>query len=218
MSLLRASSIPWYLQTCLAAEGRTCNHASLCFCVHLMSHLEQKWSGGSKMSNIHSDSELVRRHLFKAKAMFYGYGADRCSFWYRNGQKSPCVCGGVALRVRRFVLYSRWLHLRLFCSARSEVFCALADPPPPRPPPSCHFTHPASFLLQNPHDGKLPRFNKCERANAQGVSNLIHDTNKKVRVAFVQLLGLVKGIRSMHYYNVVKIDHILARLSEDHHK
>lgn len=51
---------------------------------------------------------------------------------------------------------------------------------------------------------------------AQGVSNLIHDTNKKVRVAFVNLLGRVKGVRSIKYYHVVSVDHILARLSEDH--
>lgn len=48
------------------------------------------------------------------------------------------------------------------------------------------------------------------------MSNLIHDNNKKVRLAFVRLLGLVKGIRAIKYYQVVTVDHLLARLAEDH--
>lgn len=52
----------------------------------------------------------------------------------------------------------------------------------------------------------------------QGVQTLIHDTNKKVRTAFVKLLLVVKGVKSIKYYQVVNVDHILARLSEDHLK
>ncbi|CAN0076673.1 unnamed protein product, partial [Ectocarpus sp. 12 AP-2014] len=48
-----------------------------------------------------------------------------------------------------------------------------------------------------------------------GVQNLIHDTNKKVRTAFVKLLLVVKGVKSIKYYQVATVDHILARLSED---
>ncbi|CAM9742427.1 unnamed protein product, partial [Pylaiella littoralis] len=51
-----------------------------------------------------------------------------------------------------------------------------------------------------------------------GVQTLIHDTNKKVRTAFVKLLLVVKGVKSIKYYQVVNVDHILARLSEDHLK
>lgn len=53
-------------------------------------------------------------------------------------------------------------------------------------------------------------------AGAQGVQNLIHDNNKKVRTAFVGLLLAVKGVKSIRYYQVANVDHILARLSEDH--
>lgn len=52
----------------------------------------------------------------------------------------------------------------------------------------------------------------------QGVSNLIHDSNKTVRVAFVKLLSLVKTGTAIKYYQVVPVDHILARLAEDHLK
>lgn len=52
--------------------------------------------------------------------------------------------------------------------------------------------------------------------DAKGVSKLIHDNNRRVRVAFGKLLRLVKGVRSIKYYHVVPVDHILARLAEDH--
>lgn len=55
-------------------------------------------------------------------------------------------------------------------------------------------------------------------AGAQGVQNLIHDNNKKVRTAFVGLLLAVKGVKSIRYYQVANVEHILARLSEDHLK
>ncbi|CAM9302189.1 unnamed protein product, partial [Ectocarpus sp. 4 AP-2014] len=48
-----------------------------------------------------------------------------------------------------------------------------------------------------------------------GVQKLIHDTNKRVRTAFVKLLLVVKGVKSIKYYQVATVDHILARLSED---
>lgn len=47
---------------------------------------------------------------------------------------------------------------------------------------------------------------------------LIHDTNKKVRVAFVRLLEQVKNARSIKYYHVVNVDNLLGRLAEDHLK
>lgn len=50
------------------------------------------------------------------------------------------------------------------------------------------------------------------------MQNLIHDNNKKVRTAFVGLLLAVKGVKSIRYYQVANVDHILARLSEDHLK
>lgn len=37
-----------------------------------------------------------------------------------------------------------------------------------------------------------------------------------MRTAFVKLLLVVKGVKSIKYYQVVTVDHILARLSEDH--
>ena len=66
----------------------------------------------------------------------------------------------------------------------------------------------------------LPSFFRLllEWNSTQGVQNLIHDNNKKVRTAFVGLLLAVKGVKSIRYYQVANVDHILARLSEDHLK
>jgi len=47
--------------------------------------------------------------------------------------------------------------------------------------------------------------------------NSIHDKSEKVRVAFMKILCQVKGIRGMHFYDIVPVDHLLARMAADHH-
>jgi len=47
------------------------------------------------------------------------------------------------------------------------------------------------------------------------LSNAIHDTSEKVRVAFIQVLCKVKGLKGMHFYDIVPVDHLLERLAED---
>eukprot|EP01135_Chromosphaera_perkinsii_P006883 Nk52_evm38s621 gene=Nk52_evmTU38s621 len=44
------------------------------------------------------------------------------------------------------------------------------------------------------------------------VKNLIHDSSEKVRNAFISLLLTVKNIKSIKYYHVVPIKHLLSRL------
>ncbi|XP_048765257.2 condensin-2 complex subunit G2-like isoform X2 [Ostrea edulis] len=43
----------------------------------------------------------------------------------------------------------------------------------------------------------------------------IHDTSEKVRVAMVNLLLKVKGVRSIKFWEVVPVEHLLARLETD---
>lgn len=45
--------------------------------------------------------------------------------------------------------------------------------------------------------------------------NSIHDKSEKVRVAFMKILCQVKGIRGMHFYDIVPVDHLLARMAVD---
>lgn len=45
--------------------------------------------------------------------------------------------------------------------------------------------------------------------------NSIHDKSEKVRVAFMKILCQVKGIRGMHFYDIVPVDHLLARMAAD---
>ena len=45
--------------------------------------------------------------------------------------------------------------------------------------------------------------------------NSIHDKAEKVRVAFIRILCQMKGIRGMHFYDVVSVDHLLERLAQD---
>ena len=45
--------------------------------------------------------------------------------------------------------------------------------------------------------------------------NSIHDKSEKVRVAFLKILCQVKGIRGMHFYDIVPVDHLLARMAAD---
>lgn len=47
--------------------------------------------------------------------------------------------------------------------------------------------------------------------------NHIHDSSEKVRVAMVELLLKVKGIRAIKYWDIVPLEHILARLEIDSH-
>lgn len=47
------------------------------------------------------------------------------------------------------------------------------------------------------------------------LQNHIHDTSEKVRVAMVNLLLKVKGIRAIKFWEVVPVEHLLARLEVD---
>ncbi|XP_021357093.1 condensin-2 complex subunit G2-like isoform X2 [Mizuhopecten yessoensis] len=47
--------------------------------------------------------------------------------------------------------------------------------------------------------------------------NHIHDVSEKVRVAMIELLLKVKGIRAIKYWDIVPMEHILARLEIDSH-
>ncbi len=47
------------------------------------------------------------------------------------------------------------------------------------------------------------------------LANSVHDTNDKVRLAFIQLLIRVKGVRGIHFYHIIPIEHLLSRLTED---
>jgi len=49
------------------------------------------------------------------------------------------------------------------------------------------------------------------------VSPFIHDESRKVRNALVKLLVRVKSIRSIKFYDVVPVDHLLERLAVDAH-
>jgi len=47
------------------------------------------------------------------------------------------------------------------------------------------------------------------------LAHTIHDDSERVRVAFINLLEKIKGIRGMHFYDIVCVDHLLRRLSQD---
>lgn len=47
------------------------------------------------------------------------------------------------------------------------------------------------------------------------LANSVHDTSDKVRLAFIQLLIKVKGVRGIHFYHIIPIEHLLLRLTED---
>ncbi|KAH3764673.1 Condensin-2 complex subunit G2 [Pelomyxa schiedti] len=47
------------------------------------------------------------------------------------------------------------------------------------------------------------------------LKNSIHDTNKKVRRAFVGLLQYIKGMSDINFLDIVPLDHLLYRLSVD---
>ncbi|XP_013379950.1 condensin-2 complex subunit G2-like [Lingula anatina] len=48
-----------------------------------------------------------------------------------------------------------------------------------------------------------------------GLSNLLHDTSEKVRVAFMEMLLKVKGMRAIKFWTIVPMEHLLARLEID---
>ena len=45
--------------------------------------------------------------------------------------------------------------------------------------------------------------------------NFVHDTSEKVRHAVFDLLLKVKGLRSIKFWTVVPVEHVLARLDSD---
>lgn len=47
------------------------------------------------------------------------------------------------------------------------------------------------------------------------LQNLFHDTSEKVRIAMVNLLIKVKGIRKIKYWSIVSVEHLLVRLAID---
>lgn len=46
----------------------------------------------------------------------------------------------------------------------------------------------------------------------------IHDKSEKVRIAFIKILCQIKGIRGMHFYEIVEVEHLLERLAEDRNR
>ncbi|KAL3837006.1 hypothetical protein ACJMK2_022399 [Sinanodonta woodiana] len=47
------------------------------------------------------------------------------------------------------------------------------------------------------------------------IKNAIHDTSERVRIAMMELLMVIKGLRAIKYWNVVPVNHLLARLACD---
>ncbi|XP_038078115.1 condensin-2 complex subunit G2-like isoform X2 [Patiria miniata] len=47
------------------------------------------------------------------------------------------------------------------------------------------------------------------------LKDFIHDSSEKVRVAFVDLLLKIKGLRTIKYWNITPMEHLLAQLVED---
>ncbi|KAK3582983.1 hypothetical protein CHS0354_027108 [Potamilus streckersoni] len=47
------------------------------------------------------------------------------------------------------------------------------------------------------------------------IKNVIHDTSERVRIAMMELLMVIKGLRAIKYWNVVPVNHLLARLACD---
>ncbi|CAB9497077.1 Condensin-2 complex subunit G2 [Seminavis robusta] len=63
-----------------------------------------------------------------------------------------------------------------------------------------------------------PQCHAVLRGLLPSVANLIHDTNKTVRLAAVNLLLKVKSVRSIKYYHVVTSGHLKARLEDEGHQ
>jgi condensin-2 complex subunit G2 len=48
-----------------------------------------------------------------------------------------------------------------------------------------------------------------------GLGPLLHDNAEKVRTTFVELLESVKAVKSIRFYDIVPIEHLLTRLAID---
>jgi len=63
--------------------------------------------------------------------------------------------------------------------------------------------------------------NNCERSHLYlkkilpKIKDIIHDINEGVRLSFVDLLGVIKRVRSINYWEVVSLDELLLRLEAD---
>jgi condensin-2 complex subunit G2 len=44
------------------------------------------------------------------------------------------------------------------------------------------------------------------------METMVHDPSERVRAAFFELLLVIKGVRDIKFYDVIPIDHLLARL------
>lgn len=60
-----------------------------------------------------------------------------------------------------------------------------------------------------------PQCHAVLRALLPSLGNLIHDKNKKVRLAAVNMLLKVKTIDGIKYYHVVPVEHLKARLADE---
>ena len=60
-----------------------------------------------------------------------------------------------------------------------------------------------------------PQSHAVLRAVLPSLGNLIHDTNKTVRLAAVKMLLKIKAMKGIKYYHVVPVDHLKARLAEE---
>ena len=47
------------------------------------------------------------------------------------------------------------------------------------------------------------------------LSNVIHDSSERVRVAFIKLLCQIKTIRGIRFYEIVSVEHLLGRFAAD---
>jgi condensin-2 complex subunit G2 len=62
---------------------------------------------------------------------------------------------------------------------------------------------------------EIPQSHAVLRPLLPSLGNLVHDKKEKVRLAAVKLLHHVKQTRGIHFYHVVPVEHLCARLSEE---
>ena len=62
---------------------------------------------------------------------------------------------------------------------------------------------------------EIPQSHAVLRPLLPSLGNLVHDKKEKVRLAAVKLLRRVKQTRGIHFYHVVPVEHLCARLSEE---
>jgi condensin-2 complex subunit G2 len=60
-----------------------------------------------------------------------------------------------------------------------------------------------------------PLARSCLRGLLPLMANAIHDTSDKVRQALIDVLIQVKSVRGIHFYDIVSVENLLARLAED---